>query len=316
MSVTFLEFEEPIALLESQLARLRDQSVESGIDTVAEIKKLQKKINKQRKEVFDNLTPWQRTQLARHPNRPYTLDFIEYMTTDFVELHGDRLFADGVSIVGGLARLDGERVMIIGNQKGRDTEERIRRNFGMAHPEGYRKALRLMKVAEKFGVPIITMLDTPGAFPGIEAEERGQSEAIAKNLLEMSRLTVPVIGVVIGEGGSGGALALGVGNRAIMLEHSVYSVITPEGCAAILWQDQEKVEEAAEALRITAKDLFGLGVIDEIIKEPPGGAHRQPKMAASILRRALRRNLGELLALSASELVDQRRKKFRNIGAF
>ena len=316
MSLTHLSFEEPVALLESQLALLREQSAESGIDTVAEIKKLQKKINRQRKDVFASLTPWQRTQLARHPNRPYTLDFIEYMTTDFIELHGDRLFADGVSIVGGFARLDGVRVMIMGNQKGRTTEERIQRNFGMAHPEGYRKALRLMKLAEKFSVPIITMLDTPGAFPGVEAEERGQSEAIAKNLLEMSKLTVPVIGIVIGEGGSGGALALGVGNKTIMLEHSVYSVITPEGCAAILWNDQGKVEEAAEALKLTAQDLFGLGVIDEIVKEPPGGAHRQPKVAASILRRALRRHMAELLKLSTDQLVDQRRKKFRNIGAF
>lgn len=316
MPKTYLEFEEPIALLEAQVDRLREQSVDSEVDVSAELKKLQKKINHARKEIFSNLTPWQRTQLARHSDRPYTLDFIKEITTDFIELHGDRYFADGVSIIGGFARLDGRPVMIIGNQKGRTTEERIKRNFGMAHPEGYRKALRLMKLAEKFGAPIITMLDTPGAYPGVEAEERGQSEAIARNLLEMSSLRTPIISVVIGEGGSGGALALGVSNKALMLENSIYSVITPEGCAAILWKDQSKVEEAAEALKLTAQDIFSLGVIDEIVKEPPGGAHRQPQMAASILRRALRRNLDELLKLSSDELVEQRRKKFRSVGSY
>ncbi|MBF0170509.1 MAG: acetyl-CoA carboxylase carboxyltransferase subunit alpha [Nitrospinae bacterium] len=314
MATTYLDFEEPIALLESQIEALRDKSRESGVDASAEIKKLHKKVNKLRQETFSGLSSWQRTRLARHPARPYTLDYINAFVSDFVELHGDRLFADGVSIVGGFGTMAGRRVMIIGNQKGRDLKERQRRNFGMAQPEGYRKALRLMKLAEKFRLPVITLLDTPGAYPGVGAEERGQSEAIARNLMEMSKLRTPIISVVIGEGGSGGALAIGVANRVMMMEYSVYSVISPEGCAAILWNDCNAVEEAAAALQVTAPDLLRLKIIDEIVKEPPGGAHRDPALAASILRRALRRHLEELSALTPDELVKQRRKKFRDMG--
>ncbi|MBI4828108.1 MAG: acetyl-CoA carboxylase carboxyltransferase subunit alpha [Nitrospinae bacterium] len=315
-TLTNLDFEEPIAEIESKIGELRELSRRDGIDTTKEIRQLHKKVNKLRRETFSKLTPWQRARLARHPLRPYTLDYVCYMTEDFIEQHGDRCFADGVSIVGGFCRLDGRTVMLIGQQKGRTTKEKIERNFGMTHPEGYRKALRLMKLAEKFGRPVITMMDTPGAYPGVGAEERGQSEAIARNLMEMSRLEVPVISVVIGEGGSGGALALGVGNRVMMMENAIYSVISPEGCAAILWKSVDKIEEAAEALRLTAKDLLTLGVIDEIVKEPTGGAHKNPKIAASILRRVLRRNLDELCKLKPDELVAQRRAKFRSIGEF
>jgi len=316
MAINYLDFEEPIVVLETKLEEIKELSKKDGVDFSSEIKKLHKKVNRMRKEIFSNLTRWQRTRLARHPNRPLTLDYIKHMTTDFIELHGDRTFVDGVSIVGGFANLDGRPVMIIGHQKGRSTKERVRRNFGMSQPEGYRKALRLMKMAEKFGRPIITLLDTPGAYPGVGAEERGQSEAIAKNLLEMASFKVPIIATVIGEGGSGGALALGVGNRVMMLENAVYSVISPEGCAAILWHDCDKVEEAAEALALTAGDLKKYGVIEEVVKEPVGGAHRDMEAAASILRRALRRNLDELSVLSREELVAQRRKKFRQIGSF
>jgi acetyl-CoA carboxylase carboxyl transferase subunit alpha len=314
MAITSLDFEEPIAILESQIEQLRESSRETGVDTSGEIAKIHKKVNRLRQETFSNLTRWQRTRLARHPNRPYTLDYIGYIVTDFVELHGDRHFADGVSIVGGFGRIDGRKVMILGNQKGRTTKERQLRNFGMAQPEGYRKALRLMKLAEKFNVPVVTFLDTPGAYPGVGAEERGQSEAIARNLLEMSKLTVPLVATVIGEGGSGGALAMGVGNRVLMMEHSVYSVISPEGCAAILWKDCNALAEAADALQVTAEDLLRHKIIDEIVKEPIGGAHRDPAMAASILRRALRRHLDELTAWSPEGLVRQRRQKFRDMG--
>ncbi len=316
MTIDYLDFEESIVKLEKKIDELREMSGTEGADFSDEIKKLRHKARKMRRDTFSKLSRWQRTRLARHPNRPYTLDYIKYMTTDFIELHGDRTFGDGVSIVGGFARLDGRPVMIIGHQKGRDTKENIRRNFGMSHPEGYRKALRLMKLAEKFNRPLVTLIDTPGAYPGIGAEERGQSEAIAKNLFEMSRLAIPVISVVIGEGGSGGALALGVGNRVMMLENAIYSVITPEGCAAILWKNCEKVEEAAEALKLTAQDLFKNQIIDEIIKEPIGGAHRDHKNAASILRRVLRRNLDELSSVPPNELVWRRRKKFREMGSF
>lgn len=316
MSGIHLDFEESLVDLENRLDELREHSRKSGVDMSAEIKKLHHKINRTRNDIFSKLTKWQLTRLARHPARPYTRDYIEMMTTDFIELHGDRAFGDGVSIMGGFAKLDGRSIMLIGNQKGRDTKEKLRRNFGMAHPEGYRKALRLMKLAEKFGRPIVTLLDTPGAYPGVGAEERGQSEAIARNLLEMSTLKVPVVCVVIGEGGSGGALALGVGNRVLMLEYSVYSVISPEGCAAILWNSADKIEEAADALSLTAPDLFKLRVIDEIVKEPQGGAHRKPSRAASILRRVLRRHLDQLSQLSPSELVEDRRSKFLRMGVF
>lgn len=316
MSINTLDFEEPIALLETKIDELRELSRADGADFSSEIRALRKKAHRMRRDTYKSLTAWHRTRLARHPDRPYTSDYIKHMTTDFIELHGDRAYGDGVSIVGGFARLDGIPIMLIGHQKGRDTKEKIYRNFGMSHPEGYRKALRLMKMAEKFNRPVVTLIDTPGAYPGVGAEERGQSEAIAKNLFVMSSLKLPVISVVIGEGGSGGALAIGIGNRVLMLENSVYSVITPEGCAAILWNDCEKVEQAADALSMTAENLYKYKIIEEIVKEPQGGAHRNPHQAASILRRVLRRHLGELSKLSPDELVAQRRKKFRNIGAF
>lgn len=314
MAVTCLDFEEPIVELETKIEELREQSRREGVDFSSETKKLHKKVNRLRHDVFKKLTSWQRARLARHPNRPYTLDYIQFMTSDFVELHGDRAFGDCHSIVGGFAKIDGKPVMLIGSQKGRQTKDKIYRNFGMAHPEGYRKALRLMKMAEKFRLPIVTLLDTPGAYPGVGAEERGQSEAIARNLMEMSSIGVPIVSVVIGEGGSGGALALGVGNRVLMMEHSIYSVISPEGCAAILWNSCDKVEEAATALQLTAQDLTRLNVIDEIIKEPLGGAHRSPERAAHILRRVLRRHLNELGEMSTGEIISHRRAKIRRMG--
>jgi len=269
-----------------------------------------------KKDVFDGLNGWQKTQVARHPDRPYTHDFINYMLTDFIELHGDRRGGHGPSIVSGLAKFDGQSVMVIGHQKGRDTEEKIRRNFGMSQPGGYRKALRLMLLAEKFNIPVITLIDTPGAYPGIEAEEFGQSEAIAKNMYEMSRLRTPIITAVIGEGGSGGALAVGMGNVVLMLEHAVYSVISPEGCASILWGDREKVKQAAEALGLTADVLLKNKVIDQIVSEPLGGAHRNHKRAAILLKKAIRPILNNLLAMSSDQLIAQRQEKFRNIGEF
>lgn len=314
MAVNCLDFEEPVVELETKIEELRDQSRREGVDFSSEIKKLHKKVNRLRHDVFKKLTNWQRARLARHPARPYTLDYIQLMTTDFVELHGDRAFGDCHSIVGGFARIDGRPVTLIGSQKGRLTKDKIHRNFGMAHPEGYRKALRLMKMAEKFRLPVVTLLDTPGAYPGVGAEERGQSEAIARNLMEMSSIGTPIVSVVIGEGGSGGALALGVGNRVLMMEHSIYSVISPEGCAAILWNSCDKVEEAATALQLTAQDLIRLNVIDEIIKEPLGGAHRAPERAAHILRRVLRRHLNELGEMSTEEIISHRRGKIRRMG--
>ncbi|MBI5182777.1 MAG: acetyl-CoA carboxylase carboxyltransferase subunit alpha [Nitrospinae bacterium] len=316
MIVQILDFERPIFEIEQKIEELVELSQKGDIDFSEEIKRLKKKVKRIRKDTFSNLSSWQKTQLARHPDRPYTLDYIRLMMSDFIELHGDRGFADGNSIVGGLARLEGESIVVIGHQKGRDIKEKVFRNFGMSNPEGYRKALRLMKLANKFGKPIITMLDTPGAYPGIGAEERGQAEAIARNLKEMYRLSVPVIVVIIGEGGSGGALALGIGNRILMLENAIYSVISPEGCAAILWNNGKNVEDAAKALCLTSHDLLRLKVIDEIIKEPPSVAHRDPKMMTSILRRALRRNLKELKPLSPDELIQQRYEKFRGMGEF
>lgn len=317
MTSPFLEFERPIVEMEKKLEELR--ALGAGSDTTdfsSEIKKIHKKLNRLKSETFSNLTRWQRTQLARHPSRPYAYDYINGMTEGFQEQHGDRYFGDGPSIVAGFATMDDRSVMIIGQQKGRDTKEKIERNFGMSHPEGYRKALRMMKLAEKFKTPIITMLDTPGAYPGIGAEERGQSEAVARNLLEMSAIKVPILCVVIGEGGSGGALALGVGNRVLMLEHSVYSVISPEGCAAILWKDQSKVEEASDALALTAEDLFKQGLVDEVVREPLGGAHSNPELSTHKLRRVLRRHLKELTLLSPKAIVNQRREKFRRMGSF
>ena len=317
MGATYeLSFEKKIIEIENKIAELKRLSIGEEVDFSEEIRKLEKKASVLTQEIFSKLTDWERTQVARHPNRPYFLDYISRITTDFIELHGDRHFGDDKAIVGGLAKLDGRSVVFIGHQKGRTTKENIVRNFGMPHPEGYRKALRLMKLAEKFKKPIITMIDTPGAYPGIGAEERGQAEAIAVNLLEMSKLQVPILVVIIGEGGSGGALALGVGNRVLMLENSIYSVISPEGCAAILWEDQTKAPEAAERLCLTANHLMALGVIDEIVKEPLGGAHKNYDEMASILREALKRHLKELDLFTPEELVEQRYQKFRAMGVF
>jgi acetyl-CoA carboxylase carboxyl transferase subunit alpha len=309
-----MEFEKPLVELEKKIQELAQMS--DSIDLATEIGKLEKKAGKMRQEIFANLTRWQTAQIARHINRPFTLDYLGMIFTEFTELHGDRQFGDDHAIVGGLARLDGEPVMVIGHQKGRDTKEKVFRNFGMPNPEGYRKALRLMKMAEQFKLPIITFVDTPGAFPGIGAEERGQAEAIARNLREMACLTVPVIVVITGEGGSGGALAIAVGDRILMLEHSVYAVISPEGCAAILWSDGTKGEQAAEALKLTARDIRELEVIDEIVPEPVGGAHTDHAATAANLHEALSRNLAELKKLGPAELVEERYQKFRKMSRF
>ncbi len=316
MILQYLEFERPIADLENKLEQLRRG--DDGTDKTVrdEISKLEKKIVKVRKDVFANLTRWQMTQLARHPNRPYMLDYINFCFKNFIEIHGDRAFHDDAPIVCGFAELEGERVVVIGHQKGRNTKEKIARNFGMPNPEGYRKALRVMKLAEKFHLPIITFIDTPGAFPGIGAEERGQSEAIARNLLEMSHLKTPIIVAVVGEGGSGGALALGVGDEILMMQYSIYSVISPEGCASILWRDPAKAEIAAEMMKITSPDLLKFGVIDKIIPEPEGGAHRDHKEAAESLKKELVETLASLLPLPIPELLDRRYAKFRAMGQF
>lgn len=306
-----LDFEKPIVDLERKIKELREFSTDN-VDFSSDIKKLEKKAVKLREDIFTNLNRWQRTQLARHMNRPYTLDYINNIFTDWIEVHGDRNFRDDPALVCGFARLDGEPCAIIGHQKGRDTKEKVYRNFGMPNPEGYRKALRVMQMAEQFGLPIFCFVDTPGAFPGIGAEERGQAEAIARNLREMAALSVPVIVTVTGEGGSGGALAIAVGNRVLMMEYSVYAVISPEGCAAILWSDGTKGPIAAEALRLTAADINALGcVIDEVIPEPSGGAHTDPVGAAAFVKKSLKKHLAELRELSAEELVEQRYQKFR-----
>jgi acetyl-CoA carboxylase carboxyl transferase subunit alpha len=312
----YLEFEKPIADLEKKIEELTLFTSNGNIDLEEEILKLHKKADQLRAEIYSRLTPWQKSQISRHPNRPYTLDYIEAMFTDFSEMHGDRAFADDPAIVGGMARLDGVPVVVIGHQKGRTTKEKILRNFGMPNPEGYRKALRLMKFAEKFNRPLVTFIDTPGAYPGIGAEERGQGESIARNLYVMSALKTPIVSVVIGEGGSGGALALGVADRVLMLEHATYSVISPEGCAAILWNNGAKANEAAELLKITAQDLFQMKVIDEMIEEPIGGAHRDPRRAAELLKEAVIRNLSETRSLPATDLTGARYEKFRKLGMF
>ena len=310
-----LEFEKPIIELEKKIQELVDIAGDNE-ELKVEAGKLEKKVDKMREAIFANLSRWQMTQVARHINRPFTLDYLNLIFTDFVELHGDRLFGDDHAIVGGPARLDGEPVMVIGHQKGRDTKEKVYRNFGMPNPEGYRKALRLMEMAERFRMPIITFVDTPGAYPGIGAEERGQAEAIARNLREMAALTVPIIVVIAGEGGSGGALAIAVGDRVLMLQYSIYAVISPEGCAAILWSDGTKGEQAAEALKLTAKDLKELDVIDEIIEEPLGGAHRDHAAMAKSLHEALSRHLKELKGLEPEQLVEERYQKFRKMSRF
>ncbi len=308
-----LEFEKPVLELENRIAELRASEDTQARDEIA---RLEERLQRLQQKIYGSLTAWQRAQLARHPKRPHTLDFFNLLLEDFVELHGDRVFGDDKAIVGGLARFDGEPVVVLGHQKGRDTRENIARNFGMPHPEGYRKALRLMQLAAKFGKPILSFIDTPGAYPGLGAEERGQAEAIARNLREMAGLPTPIVCVVTGEGGSGGALAIGVGNRVLMLEHAIYSVISPEGCAAILWADAAKASEAAGLMRITAPDLLRLGVIDGIVPEPAGGAHRNWEATAANLRGALRDQLWELKSKSPEQLVEERYDKFRRIGDF
>ncbi|HEV2146368.1 MAG TPA: acetyl-CoA carboxylase carboxyltransferase subunit alpha [Longimicrobiaceae bacterium] len=313
-TVAHLDFERAIADVEEQIARLRTLARERGLDVSAELRSLERKLVELKQDTFRNLSPIERVQVARHPRRPYTLDYAELIFADYVELHGDRMYRDDDSIVGGWARLDGETVMLIGQQKGRDMKENLKRNFGMPHPEGYRKALRLMKLAEKFGRPVVTLIDTPGAYPGLGAEERGQAEAIARNLREMAGLRVPTVAVVIGEGGSGGALAIGVADRVLMLENAVYSVISPEGCAAILWKSGTERDKAAAALRITAPDLKRLGVIDDIVREPAGGAHSDWETTADALRDALVRHLAELRAVPVDELRPARWEKYMSMG--
>ncbi|MCF8159481.1 MAG: acetyl-CoA carboxylase carboxyltransferase subunit alpha [Polaromonas sp.] len=313
---TFLDFENPIAELENKIEELRYVQTESAVDISAEITQLAKKSHQLTKDIYSDLTPWQITKIARHAERPYTMDYVNELFTHFVELHGDRHFADDLSIVGGLARFNGTPCMVIGQQKGRDTRERATRNFGMSKPEGYRKALRLMKTAEKFKLPVFTFVDTPGAYPGIDAEERGQSEAIGRNIFEMAQLEVPVIVTIIGEGGSGGALAISVGDQVLMLQYSIYSVISPEGCASILWKTSERAQEAADALGITAHRLKALGVIDKIVNEPVGGAHRDPRQMAAFLKRALTDAFRQVSDLKVDELLARRYERLQSYGRF
>jgi acetyl-CoA carboxylase carboxyl transferase subunit alpha len=309
-----LEFEKDIVELQSQIDQLMQRAADKGIDVNVELRELSSKLERLTEETFRNLRPIEQVQVARHPRRPDTLDYVQRVFDDFIELHGDRAFRDDEALVGGWARLKGESVMVIGHQKGRDMKENLHRNFGMPHPEGYRKALRLMKLAEKFGRPVVTLIDTPGAYPGIGAEERGQAEAIARNLIEMARLRTPLISVVIGEGGSGGALALGITDRILMLENAIYSVISPEGCAAILWRDAKHKDQAADALKLTSRDLLDLGVCDEIVPEPKGGAHSNWDVAADNLKEALSRQLAELTPLDHDDLVRRRQAKFEAMG--
>jgi acetyl-CoA carboxylase carboxyl transferase subunit alpha len=316
MAVAFLDFEQPIAELEAKIEELKHVTSESEVNIQDEINRLQAKSRQLTTSIFASLTPWQITQLARHPHRPYTLDYVQSIFSDFQELHGDRMYADDLAIVGGLARLDERAVMVIGHQKGRDTKERVRRNYGMPKPEGYRKALRLMHLAERFGLPLVTLIDTQGAYPGVGAEERGQSEAIARNLFEMSVLSVPIVTVVTGEGGSGGALAIGVCDRLLMLQYSTYSVISPEGCASILWKSQDKKEAAADALNLTADRLGKLKLVDEVVEEPLGGAHRDPAETAARLKAAIIRHLDQLSALPRDELRAQRAARIASFGEF
>ena len=312
----FLDFEQPIAELDKKIEELRYVQDESAVDISDEIEQLSKKSEQLTKDIYAQLTPWQITRIARHPDRPYTLDYIGALFTHFTELHGDRHFADDLSIVGGLARLGGQACVVLGHQKGRDTKERGLRNFGMSKPEGYRKALRIMKLAEKFKLPVFTFVDTPGAYPGIDAEERGQSEAIGRNIFEMAQLEVPIVSTIIGEGGSGGALAIAVADSVLMMQYAVYSVISPEGCASILWKTAEKAETAAEALGITAARLKGLGLVDRVVTEPLGGAHRDPAAAAAALRRALLDSLREVADLSTEALLQRRHERLQSYGRF
>ncbi len=312
----FLDFETPIAELETKIEELRYVQTESAVDISEEIDRLGQKSQQLTKDIYARLAPWQVTQIARHPQRPYTLDYVGDIFTDFQELHGDRHFSDDLSIVGGLARFNGQACMVVGHQKGRDTKERGLRNFGMSRPEGYRKALRLMQLAEKFGLPVFTFVDTPGAYPGIGAEERGQSEAIGRNIYEMAQLEVPIIATIIGEGGSGGALAISVADQVLMLQYSVYSVISPEGCASILWKTAERASEAAEALGITAHRLKALGLIDKIVSEPVGGAHRDSKQMSAYLKRALNDALRQVADLKPKELLQQRYDRLQSYGRY
>ena len=315
-NVITLDFEKPIEELREQIAQLKRMATDRSLDVEGEIAPLEKRLAELRREIYRDLSPMQRVQVARHPRRPFTLDHLERIFTDFVELKGDRLFRDDPAIVAGWARLQGRPVMVIGHQKGRGTKQNLQRNFGMPHPEGYRKALRLMHLAERFGAPVITLIDTPGAYPGLGAEERGQAEAIARNLEEMAALRTPIVAAVIGEGGSGGALALGLADRVLMFENAIYSVISPEGCAAILWNDATQKERAAQALKLTATDLHRLGVIDEIVPEPPGGAHADPDAAAAALGEALTTHVEALVGLDADTLITQRAEKYRRMGEF
>lgn len=316
MNPNYLDFEQPIADLEGKIQELRHASHGPAVNIDAEIHALQDKLRQRTAHIFRDLSPWQVSQLARHPARPYTNDYLRVMCEEFQELAGDRAYADDAAIVGGLARIDGRAVVVMGHQKGRDTKAKIRRNFGMPRPEGYRKALRLMKLAERFGLPILTFIDTPGAYPGVGAEERGQSEAIARNLMEMAELRVPILCTVIGEGGSGGALAIGVGDRTIMLEYSTYSVISPEGCASILWKSADKAKDAAEQLGLTARRLRDLGLVDKVVREPIGGAHRNPGQTAIRLKAVLLNELDQLQALPVDELLERRYRRLRSYGAY
>jgi len=316
MDLKFLDFEQPIAELEAKIEELRFVGDDSEININEEVSRLRGKSETLTKNIFAKLSAWQVAQVARHPMRPYTQDYLDLIAPDFQELHGDRMYADDPAIIGGVGRIDGRPIMFIGHQKGRDTKERVRRNYGMPKPEGYRKAQRLMRMAQKFSLPIVTLIDTPGAYPGVGAEERGQSEAIACSLYMMAGLKTPIISVVIGEGGSGGALAIGVGDRLLMLQYGIYSVISPEGCASILWKSADKAEDAAEAMRITARSLSEYGLVDEVLPEPLGGAHRNPKESADVLRNALLKNLEELDKLSVDQLLENRQRRLASFGQF
>jgi len=316
MALSFLEFEQPIAELEAKIEELGHVTSDSKVNIAEEIARLQRKSRQLTTTIFASLTPWQITQLARHPLRPYTLDYVRRICDEFTELHGDRMYGDDAAIVGGLARIDGRPLVLIGHQKGRDTKERVRRNHGMPKPEGYRKALRLLRTAERFQLPVVTLIDTMGAYPGVSSEERGQSEAIARNLFEMSSLEVPIVSVVIGEGGSGGALAIGVCDRLVMLQYAVYSVISPEGCASILWKSADKKEAAAEAMGVTAERLRELGLVDEVVAEPLGGAHRDPVAVAATVKDAILRHLNELQLLSTDQLLARRSDRLASFGVY
>jgi len=310
-----LDFEKPILELEKKIQELKSYSSGKKVDISSEVKLLEEKLEQLKKDTYENMTPWQRVQIARHPKRPYTQDYINTIMSEFIEVHGDRAFGDDKAMIGGLARLDGHKIMVLGHQKGRDTKENLQRNFGCAHPEGYRKALRIMQLAEKFNLPIVIFIDTPGAYPGVGAEERGQAQAIALNLREMISIPVPIVAIVIGEGGSGGALGIGIADKICVLENAYYSVISPEGCAAILWKEGSRAPDAASVLKLTAQELLKMGIIDEIVPEPLGGAHRDSQKMAQTLKHAINKNLKELLAIEKNELLRLRYKKFRGIGA-